>query len=101
MTCFKGQHGAGAHRTTVEQHGAGAADLHVAGLFCTREAEPITNELDEREVGLNQDIMRMSIDGDVDGQHLPRGRAVVCSVVCHAVPLPLAVSPTSPLMACW
>ena len=57
--------------TAVEQHSTGAADLHVTGLFRARQAEPIANEFDQRQVGLNQDIMRMSIDRDVDGQHRP------------------------------
>jgi hypothetical protein len=100
IACFKGQHGAGAHWTAIEQHSAGAADLHIARLFCACQAEPIANKLDQCQVGLNQDIMRMSIDRDVDGQHLPRGRAVVCSVVCHAVPFLRSSLPAFPLMAC-
>ena len=56
-----GEVGAGAHRQPVDEHGAGAAHLHVAGALGAREAQPVAQHVEQQLLGL-----------DVDGRALRR-----------------------------
>src|SRR6185436_10732214 len=62
-----GQSQAGADRLSVDEHGAGAAGAPAANGLRTRHAEPIPQRADQRDAGLDRELLDGAVDLELEG----------------------------------
>src|SRR5437588_10939064 len=83
---LNGQHGAGLHRTTVHQHGAGSTRRGVTTDVRSSQAERLTQEIHEQLARFDVRLLANAVDGDRDMSQgeptsfYPRTRAVRAAV---------------------
>src|SRR5437764_2188597 len=65
---------AGENQLAIEDHGAGPAFTELAAVLGARQAEVFPQHLEERLVGLDDEITRLAVDGEGEPQLLARRR---------------------------
>ena len=63
------QHGAAFHGIAVEEYGAGAALAGVAADVGTREAQLLTQHINQQGLGRDQEMNGLAVHVQIDGHH--------------------------------